>query len=89
MTADVALIRVEPLTANERRDLLRLARASIRCALDAAAARPQIALTAPLIEPAAVFTPRSLPSPLAFDHARILADYFTYKSTGRRPPYDR
>ncbi|MGE5188926.1 MAG: NUDIX domain-containing protein [Gemmatimonadota bacterium] len=26
-----------------------------------------------------------LPSPLAFDHARILADYFLYKKTGRRP----
>ncbi len=38
---------------------------------------------------AAVFTRQSLPSPLAFDHARILDDYFTYKATGRRPPYDR
>lgn len=38
---------------------------------------------------AAVFTSESLPSPLAFDHARILEDYFTYKRTGRRPPYDR
>ncbi len=55
MTADVVLIRVEPLSATERRDLLRLARASIRCALDAEAAPPQIALTPPLIEPAAAF----------------------------------
>jgi 8-oxo-dGTP diphosphatase len=38
---------------------------------------------------AAVFTARSLPSPLAFDHACILDDYFAYKRTGRRPPYDR
>jgi 8-oxo-dGTP diphosphatase len=38
---------------------------------------------------AAVFTAASLPSPLAFDHGRILDDYFTYKSSGRRPPYDR
>jgi 8-oxo-dGTP diphosphatase len=28
-----------------------------------------------------------LPSPLVFDHDRILADYFTYKRTGRRPRY--
>jgi 8-oxo-dGTP diphosphatase len=27
--------------------------------------------------------------PLAFDHATILADYFEYKATGRRPPPDR
>ena len=26
-----------------------------------------------------------LPSPLVFDHPRILGDYFTYKRTGRRP----
>lgn len=35
---------------------------------------------------AAIFTAASLPMPLAFDHARILEDYFTYKQTGRRPP---
>ena len=38
---------------------------------------------------AAVFTPQTLPAPLAFDHARILDDYFIYKRTGRRPPYAR
>ncbi len=38
---------------------------------------------------AGVFTATSLPSPLAFDHATILADYFAYKRTGRRPPYGR
>jgi len=38
---------------------------------------------------AGVFTADALPAPLAFDHARILADYFTYKGTGRRPSYDR
>ncbi len=38
---------------------------------------------------AAVFTADALPAPLAFDHARILEDYFVYKRTGRRPPYDR
>ncbi len=27
----------------------------------------------------------NLPSPLAFDHAKILSDYFTWKKTGRRP----
>ena len=55
MTADVSSIRLEPLTARERRDLLWLARASIRCALAVEAAPPQIALTLPLIEPAAAF----------------------------------
>ncbi len=35
---------------------------------------------------ALLFTADSLPSPLAFDHARILDDYFTYRRTGRRPP---
>jgi 8-oxo-dGTP diphosphatase len=34
---------------------------------------------------AGVFTAESLPTPLAFDHAQILADYFAYKRTGRRP----
>ncbi len=29
-----------------------------------------------------VFTEATLPSPLAFDHARILADYFAWKRTG-------
>jgi 8-oxo-dGTP diphosphatase len=33
---------------------------------------------------AAVFTADTLPAPLAFDHGRILQDYFTYKRTGRR-----
>jgi 8-oxo-dGTP diphosphatase len=36
---------------------------------------------------AAVFCEHSLPAPLAFDHARILRDYFTYKRTGQRPRY--
>ena len=31
------------------------------------------------------FTEESLPAPLAFDHGRILADYFAYRRTGRRP----
>jgi ADP-ribose pyrophosphatase YjhB (NUDIX family) len=34
---------------------------------------------------AEIFTRKNLPSPLAFDHARILKDYFRYKETGRRP----
>jgi ADP-ribose pyrophosphatase YjhB (NUDIX family) len=38
---------------------------------------------------AAVFTQDSLPVPLVFDHARIIADYFAYRDTGRRPPYER
>jgi 8-oxo-dGTP diphosphatase len=36
---------------------------------------------------AAVFYEHNLPSPLAFDHAKILHDYFTYKRTGQRPRY--
>jgi len=34
---------------------------------------------------ARIFPSESLPAPLAFDHARILQDYVTYKRTGRRP----
>ncbi len=30
------------------------------------------------------FTEKDLPSPLVFDHAQILEDYFNYKRTGRR-----
>lgn len=36
---------------------------------------------------AAVFHEHNLPTPLAFDHAKILQDYFTYKRTGHRPRY--
>jgi 8-oxo-dGTP diphosphatase len=38
---------------------------------------------------AAVFPLDALPAPLAFDHARILADYRRYRAEGRRPPPDR
>lgn len=34
---------------------------------------------------ARLFAEEELPSPLAFDHAKILSDYFNYKRTGRRP----
>jgi 8-oxo-dGTP diphosphatase len=34
---------------------------------------------------AGVFGEQQLPAPLAFDHARILADYFRYRRTGERP----
>ena len=34
---------------------------------------------------AGVFQEGNLPSPLAFDHARILEDYFKYRRTGQRP----
>ncbi len=34
---------------------------------------------------ARLFSEDDLPSPIAFDHARILADYFRYKRTGIRP----
>lgn len=34
---------------------------------------------------ARIFTSATLPTPIAFDHARILADYFRYKQTGVRP----
>src|ERR1700752_417845 len=34
---------------------------------------------------AQVFGESNLPSPLAFDHAKILQDYFVYKRTGKRP----
>ena len=32
-----------------------------------------------------VFGEQSLPAPLAFDHAEIIADYFRYRRTGERP----
>jgi len=32
-----------------------------------------------------VFTEGEIPSPLAFDHRRILEDYFRWRRTGRRP----
>jgi ADP-ribose pyrophosphatase YjhB (NUDIX family) len=32
-----------------------------------------------------VFEEARLPSPLVFDHARILADYFRFRRTGERP----
>src|SRR5262249_10369087 len=38
---------------------------------------------------AAIFTRRELPSPIAFDHATILEDYFNYRELGRRPPLRR
>jgi 8-oxo-dGTP diphosphatase len=34
---------------------------------------------------AGVFTEDHLPSPMAFDHGQILADYFHFKRTGERP----
>lgn len=32
-----------------------------------------------------IFPIQKLPSPLAFDHEKILLDYYNYKMTGRRP----
>lgn len=34
---------------------------------------------------ARVFRENDLPSPMVFDHPRILREYFVYKKTGRRP----
>jgi len=34
---------------------------------------------------ARLFGEEDLPSPIAFDHAKILSDYFAYKKTGKRP----
>lgn len=34
---------------------------------------------------AGVFGERGLPAPLVFDHAQILADYFEFRRSGRRP----
>jgi len=36
---------------------------------------------------AVVASENTLPKPLAFDHTRILADYFRYRRTGERPRY--
>ena len=32
-----------------------------------------------------VFGEHDIPSPLAFDHGQVLADYFAYRRTGQRP----
>jgi len=34
---------------------------------------------------AGLFAENTLPAPLAFDHASILADYFRFRKTGKRP----
>ena len=34
---------------------------------------------------ARIFTAATLPHPLAFDHAQILADYFRFRRTGEHP----
>ncbi|MCR4300510.1 MAG: NUDIX hydrolase [Sulfuricaulis sp.] len=33
----------------------------------------------------AIFSPEALPSPLAFDHARILSDYLVWRQQGKLP----
>jgi 8-oxo-dGTP diphosphatase len=33
----------------------------------------------------AMFSPEALPSPLVFDHARILSDYLIWRQQGKRP----
>ena len=38
---------------------------------------------------AAVCRPDALPGPLVFDHATIVADYVTYRASGKRPPARR
>jgi ADP-ribose pyrophosphatase YjhB (NUDIX family) len=37
---------------------------------------------------AQLFSEGNLPSPIVFDHAQILTDYFHYKKTGQRPVPD-
>jgi len=37
----------------------------------------------------AVFSPETLPSSLAFDHARILRDYLIWREQGKLPPPDQ
>lgn len=38
---------------------------------------------------AELFATDALPSPVVFDHSRILEDYLQYRDHGRRPPPDR
>lgn len=54
--------------------------------LASAAGRPAAADDA---AQAGVFPLDQLPSPLAFDHGQIIADYVEYRSNGRRPPASR
>ncbi len=35
------------------------------------------------------FREDDFPAPIVFDHPTILADYFAYRATGRRPPAER
>lgn len=55
MPADAALLDLEPLSSAERRDLLWLARLSIRAAFEPDVSPPPITLTRLLIEPTAAF----------------------------------
>lgn len=55
MTVDPTFVAFTSLTAAERQDLLRLARATIHRALDSHTAAAHIALTAQLVEPGAAF----------------------------------
>lgn len=48
----------------------------------AASGTPKAADDAKMVR---TFGEMEIPSPLAFDHARILRDYFHYKKTGERP----
>lgn len=79
---EVALVELFHVYSDPRRDprqhtlavvFIAKARGTPRAADDAAAI--------------GIFHEEDLPTPLAFDHDRILSDYFTYKHTGVRPRY--
>jgi 8-oxo-dGTP diphosphatase len=79
---DVQLIELLHVYSDPRRDPRKHTMATVFIAK--ASGTPQGADDA---AEAKVFHDNDLPSPLAFDHAQILQDYFTYKKTGRRPRY--
>jgi ADP-ribose pyrophosphatase YjhB (NUDIX family) len=49
------------------------------------ASADQVPCAADDAKSAGIYSENELPSPIAFDHSRILADYFRFKRTGNRP----
>jgi uncharacterized protein len=83
MPADVLLPGLVPLSAVERRDLLWLARASIRGVFDPQAPSPQIALTPPLLEPTAAFVSLHCDGRLRGCVGTVTADKPLHETVGR------
>jgi 8-oxo-dGTP diphosphatase len=79
---EIALVELFHVYSDPRRDPRRHTLAIVFIA--SAGGTPRAADDASAV---GVFREGELPAPLAFDHARILADYFRYRRTGIRPGY--